>query len=226
MKYKNEEFKNVELKISEEMDSQIFALNKKNERLKQLTKKFFQNEKKLKVEDVKDAFVTETDPSVLMEKHKNFIKEYKKELNEINQISNFQPKEDYGRNTDIQNFLNEQKHIIKNTINDLDKQYLWDTKRELLNEIVELYKDKKNKETMEKRELMIATSFEKLKEYQQNTSFIDLKSLNNDLANLKNLYELVESEKIKSEKWISIVSVTSIAILTISTIVGIILSLI
>jgi hypothetical protein len=80
MKYKNKEFKKVNLYVTDQLDGQIFSLNKKYKRLADITAKYFENSEELDFEKVKDAFISKSDPNILMQKNKDFVEEYLKEV--------------------------------------------------------------------------------------------------------------------------------------------------
>ena len=195
MKYKNKEFKSVELKISENLDSQIYSLNKKYPRLAKLTEEYFSNESKADFDEVKEAFITKSDPSILMQKHKDFVEKY---LEAVVDIRDKHAIEETDHNFNINVAIEDVKNLkqkLYNTVENIDKQYINTTKKEILEEIIQSNKTSATQEEILKRERLIRQKVNYLKAFMNDPHFIELDSVAKDLDYLKQLYRLTKEQK-------------------------------
>ena len=146
-----------DIKISESLDSQILALNKKFPKLAKVSDKYkLISKDELNFEQIKDAFINKSDPHILMQRYKDFVNEYLKNLKYISK--NYTGLVELPKTEDELIKFDDTLIQINNTIDELDKLFLNTEKQEILNEIVNAHKENISKEEYERR---IATAEKK-----------------------------------------------------------------
>ena len=220
--FKNKELTEKKIKLSDEMQSQIFSLNKKFPQLKEVTEKYFDDDTEIDFKSIEKAFVSENDDSMLMEKHKKFVKDYIKTIGIISNkygVADYSKKktQNYFEMKSAEETIDETIFKIENTLNNLAKLYLTQEKKEILNLIVESQEKHIDESTRQKKIAEAERKWDDLKATLDSNQFILPPSLGKDLKSLEKLYySLQEKRKINNKTFkITAISVSSIIIILI-----------